>query len=160
MSLRLAAGRLEGRQVSARALMGLAVLASLGCGCGGNDDGKLKVATVDIVRVMEERPETRQFKMEWARQAGDTYIKLSDVGDKSEALALQQEIQKQSEEWQKRTNAFMDESVKLVQKQAAALAKERGVDLVVVDNPMTHTVTYSDGDDLTLDINFKLQNEN
>lgn len=159
MSLRLAAGRLAGCQVSGRALLGLAFLAFLSCGCGSSGDGKLKVATVDIVRVMEERPETRQIKMDWARQAGDTYIKMSDVEDKSDALALQQEVQKQSEEWQKRTNAFLDESVKLVQKQAAALAKERGVDLVVVDNPMTHTITYSDGDDLTLDITFKLQNE-
>lgn len=143
------------------ALAGLVLVAttlSL-AGCEGNaEPAKLKVATVDIVRVMEGRPETRKIRLEWARQAGDTYIRLSEAGDSAEALALRQEIQKRSEEWQKRMDEFMEESVSIVEKEAAILAKEQGVDIVIVDNPMAKTIHYRDGEDFTLDITFKLQN--
>lgn len=136
----------------------VAALLAFAGGCGPQEPSKLKVATVDIVRIMEERPETRKIRLEWARQAGDTYVRLAETADSAEALALQQEIQKRSEEWQRRMDNFMDESVNLVEKEAAALAKEHNLDIVVVDNPMTKTVRYSDGEDLTLDISFKLQN--
>lgn len=145
------------RAVAARISLAAAT-AAIFVGCGPQEPAKLKVATVDIVRVLEERPETRKIRLEWARQAGDTYIRLSETADSAEALTLQQEIQKSSEEWQKRMDVFMDESVNLVEKEAAILAKEHGLDIVVVDNPMTKTVRYSDGEDLTLDISFKLQN--
>ena len=127
-----------------------------GCGSGGGD-GKLKVGTVDIMRVMEERTETRAIRLEWAAQAGDTYMRISQVKDSAEATKLQKEIQERSLEWQKRMDSFMEESIQLVEKEAAEIAKERGIDLVVVDNPLTRTVRYRDGEDITLDVSVKLQ---
>ena len=144
--------------------LGLTVLAlSSACflaGCEPNSpaDSKLKVGTVDIMRVMEERPETRAIRLDWATQAGDTYMRLSQVKDSVEAEELQKEIEESSLEWQKRMDAFMEESVELVEKETAEIAKERGIDLVVVDNPITQTVRYRDGEDLTLDVSLKLQN--
>ena len=141
----------------------LAVLV-LGCvvlsGCGDGTPRKLTVGTVDVMRVMEERPETRAIRLEWSSQAGDTYMRLSDVQDSAEAMALQKEIEERSAEWQKRVDAFMEESIQLVEASAAEIAKERGIDLVVVDNPLTQTVKYREGEDITTDISLLLQKRN
>ena len=37
------------------------------------------------------------------------------------------------------------------------VAKEKGLDMVVVQNPLTKTVRYTDGEDLTLDVSLELQ---
>jgi len=72
---------------------------------------------------------------------------------------LKAEIDKSSAEWQKRMDTFMEESIALVESETAIIAKERGIELVVVDNPMTKTVRYRDGEDLTLDVSMKLQSQ-
>jgi uncharacterized membrane-anchored protein len=141
---------------AAVALATILVSSIIGCSPQG-ERGKLKVATVDIMRVMEERPETRTIRLDWASQAGDTYMRIGDVQDSAEATALEDEIAKSSTEWQKRMDDFMEESIELVQSETAIIAKERGIDIVIVDNPLTKTVRYRDGEDLTLDVSLKLQ---
>lgn len=141
--------------------MALGVACALTVGCGGADKEpqKLKVATVDIMRVMEERPETVAIRLDWASQRGDTAMKISNVKSEEEAEALRKQIERRSEDWQKRVDAFMEDSIKKVEKSTAEIAKERGLDIVVVDNPLTHTVKYRDGEDITLDVSVKIQNE-
>ena len=48
----------------------------------------MKVGTVDVMRVMEERPETMDIRLEWANQAGNTYLEISQVQDQAQAEAL------------------------------------------------------------------------
>ena len=129
------------------------------CSCSQNENGsqKLKVGTVDVLRVMEGRPETVDIRLDWATQAGSTYLELADVQDKEQAASLRQEIEKRSAAWQKRMDAFMEESIGLVESEAKVIAKERGIDIVVVDNTLTETVKFQDGEDLTLDVQFNLQ---
>ena len=108
---------------------------------------------------MEERPETVDIRLEWASQAGSTYMEISEVKDQAEAKALSDEIDRRSQAWQRRMDGFMEESILLVEKEAAVLARERGLDIVLVDNPLTETLKYREGEDLTLDVSLKLQGQ-
>lgn len=142
------------------ALLSLAALLVFsGCAPESDTPAKLKVGTVDVMRVMEGRPETADIKLEWANQAGETYLQISSVKDEAEALAVRKEIEKRSEVWQTRMDEFVQESIDLVQQETATIAKEKGLDIVLVDNPMTKTIRYRDGEDLTLDVSLELQNK-
>ena len=133
------------------------VLAGCNSGGDGTTSAHMKVGTVDVMRVMEERPETMDIRLEWANQAGNTYLEISQVQDQAQAEALKKEIAKRSEVWQKRMDDFMEESVNLIESETQKVAKEKGLDLVVVQNPLTKTVRYTDGEDLTLDVSLELQ---
>lgn len=144
------------------ALFGLGALATLvmaGCAPKSETPAKLKVGTVDVMRVMEGRPETADIKLEWANQAGETYLQISSVKDQAEAMALQKEIEKRSDAWQTRMDEFVQESIDLVQQETAVIAKEKGLDIVLADNPLTKTIRYREGEDLTLDVSLELQNK-
>lgn len=117
----------------------------------------LKLGTVDVMRVMEEKPETVQIKLDWATLAGKTYTELANAKDRAEYDILQKQIAKQSEEWQKRMDTFMEKSIAEVEVEAEKLAREQGLDLVVVDNTITETLKYNGGVDLTTEILFRLQ---
>ena len=140
------------------AFLGLTLLLA---GCAPKDaaPAKLKVGTVDVMRVMEERPETKVIRLEWANQAGQTYLQISDLHDEEEAMALKREISKRSEAWQKRMDEFVGESIDLIEKEATMIAKEKGLDIVLVDNTLTKTIRYREADDLTLDVSLELQNK-
>ena len=133
-------------------------------GCGdpapkeGENIGTLRLGTVDVMRVMEEKPETVQIKLDWATQAGTTYNQLVNAKDKVEYSALQKQIATQNLAWQKRMDEFMKKSVAEVEVQAEKLAREKGIDIVLVDNSLTKTLKYSDGEDLTTEILIRLQN--
>lgn len=117
----------------------------------------MKVGTVDVMRVVEERPETRKIKLDWATQAGDTKVRLSNVANEAEYQAVQKEIAVQNEAWQQRMNEFMEESIKVMESEVEALAQEQKLDIVVVNNPLTNTVLYSNGEDVTTDVLIRLQ---
>ena len=87
------------------------------CGCQppaakeGEKVSPLKLGTVDVMRVMEEQPETVQIRLDWATQAGQTYTQLANATDKARYDALQKQIAEQSVAWQKRMDTFMEKSV-------------------------------------------------
>lgn len=124
----------------------------------GEKIAPLRLGTVDIMRVMEEKPETTQIKLEWAEQAGKTYTELSKVENKAQYDALQKQIAAHSAAWQKRMDGFMEQSIAEVEVEAEKLAREKNIDIVVVDNTLTKTLRYHDGQDLTTDILIRLQN--
>lgn len=139
--------------------LALALLVS-GCPSPAPEGGKvppLKLGSVDILRVMEEKPETVQIRLDWATQAGSTYNALANVKGRVEYEELQKQIAKQSEDWQKRMNEFMERSVAEVEISAEKLARERGLEMVVVNNTLTKTLKYHDGPDLTTEILIRLQ---
>ena len=145
------------KRVLALGLLGV-VLAGCNSSSGdGKPSAQMKVGTVDVMRVMEERPETMDIRLEWANQAGNTYLEISEVQDQAQAEALQKEIAKRSEVWQKRMDDFMEESINLIETETQKVAKDKGLDMVVVQNPLTKTVRYTDGEDLTLDVSLELQ---
>lgn len=124
----------------------------------GEKIAPLRLGTVDVMRVMEEKPETVQIKLDWAEQAGRTYSELSKVENKAQYDALQKQIAEHSAAWQKRMDTFMEKSIAEVEIEAEKLAREKNIDVVLVDNPMTKTLRYHDGQDLTTDILIRLQN--
>lgn len=139
------------------------VLVVAGCQSAPKEGEKisaLKIGTVDVMRVMEETPETVQIRLDWKTQAGDTYLALNNVKNQQEYEVLQQQITAHSEAWQERMNTYMEKSIAEVESEAATLAEERRLDLVVVDNPLTETLKYHSGEDLTLDILLRLQEKN
>jgi hypothetical protein len=147
-----------------KALRGIAALALLALvsGCQqppkeGEKISPLKLGTVDVMRVMEEKPETVQIKLDWATQAGQTYTKLANAKDRAAYDALQKQIEEQSVAWQKRMDTFMEQSIAEVEVEAEKLARERGLDMIVVDNTLTKTLKYNSGEDLTTDILIRLQ---
>lgn len=123
----------------------------------GEKIAPLRLGTVDVMRVMEEKPETVQIRLEWSEQAGKTYTELSNVKDKAEYDALQQQIAEHSTAWQKRMDVFMEKSIAEVEIEAEKLAREKKLDIILVDNPLTKTLRYRDGQDLTTDILIRLQ---
>lgn len=144
------------KRIVALGLLGF-VLSGCNSGADGETSAHMKVGTVDVMRVMEERPETMDIRLEWANQAGNTYLEISQVQDQAQAEALKKDIAKRAEVWQKRMDDFMEESVNLIESETQKVAKEKGLDMVVVQNPLTKTVRYTDGEDLTLDVSLELQ---
>ena len=140
------------------AYLGLTLLLA-GCAPQDAEPAKLKVGTVDVMRIMEERPETKQIRLEWSSQAGETYLEIAAVQDEAEALALQKEIEKRSAAWQKRMDEFVGDSIEIIEQEASTIAKQKDLDIVLVDNTLTKTSRYSEGEDLTLDISLELQNK-
>lgn len=136
-------------------LVGLALLGS-GCQESG-DPNKLRIGTVDVMRVMEERPETIHIRLDWAAQAGNTYLAMSKVGSQAELSALQAQVEKSSESWRSRMTDFMNSAIKEVDSAAATVAKEQNLDIILVDNPLTRPIKYFEGDDVTLDIMVKIE---
>lgn len=123
----------------------------------GQNVAALRLGTVDVMRVMEERPETVQVRLDWATLAARNYTDITDVKDKAEYEALQKQIAEQSEQWQKRMDAFMEKSITEVEMEAEKLAREKGLDVILVDNPLTKPLKYAQGEDLTVDILFRIQ---
>lgn len=149
------------RQALTRALLLSALLAVSGCQTPakeGEKIGALRLGTVDVMRVMEEKPETVQIKLDWATQAGETYTQLANAKDRAEYSELQKQIAKQSEAWQKRMDEFMEKSISQIEVEAEKLAREKNIDVVLVDNTLTRTLKYSAGEDLTTEILIRLQN--
>lgn len=150
--------------MNAQRVLGILALTFLTIGCGptatGDSQpiGRLRLGTVDIMRVMEEKPETVQIKLEWAHQAGQTYTALAkNVDDPVKYAELQKQIAKQSGDWQKKMDSFMEKSISEIETEAQKLAREKNLDLVLVDNTLTQILKYHEGVDLTTDILFRLQ---
>ncbi len=132
------------------------------CGCQpaaqeGQRVAPLKLGKVDVMRVMEERPETTEIRLDWATLAGKNYNELSKAKNQVEYQELQKQIAKQDEAWQKRMDTFMEKSIAEVEVEAEKVAREQGLDMIVVENPLTKTLKYCDGPDLSTDILIRLQ---
>lgn len=144
-----------------RLLIALSLLVVCGCEPAPKEGEKiapLKLGRVDVMRVMEERPETVQIRLDWSYLAGKNYNDMANVKGQAEYEELQKQIAKQSEEWQKRMDTFMEKSIAEVEVEAEKVAREQGLDLIVVDNPLTKTLKYCSGPDLSTDILIRLQN--
>ena len=76
--------------------LGVIILATSSCSQGDSQKRPLKVGTVDVLRVMEGRPETMDIRLDWTTQAGSTYLELANVTDEKQAEALKVEITKRS----------------------------------------------------------------
>lgn len=132
------------------------------CGCQpaaqeGQRVAPLRIGKIDFLRVMEERPETTQIRLDWTTLVGKNYSDLSRAQNQVEYQELQKQIAKQDQEWRDRMDAFMEKSIAEVEVEAEKVAREQGLDLIVVDNSLTKTLKYCDGPDLSTDILIRLQ---
>jgi len=60
-------------------------------------------------------------------------------------------------EWKKKINDMMQTSIKQITEQTSDVAKQRNLDMVVVDTPYSHTIQYIDGPDVSTDVILKLK---
>lgn len=133
----------------------LAALALAGC---QSEERPLKVALVDTVRVVEERPEVSDIRLDWAKEASEFYLRLDQVTNKEEFALLKSDINKRSEKWREDMQKFVADSVTAVESATQEVAKQKGIDIVVAGNRYVNTIQYFNGEDITVDVLLKMEN--
>ena len=138
-----------------RKLLPCLLLALVAIGCN-QEKRPLKVGVLDTVRALESQPEVAGFRMDWARQVGESYLALQKV-DNQNYDALSKNVVERNEEWRKEVNDFLNKSVDVVRAQAVEVAEEKGLDIVVLDTNFMNSVQYYNGEDITLDVILKMK---
>ncbi len=128
----------------------LILLALLGLAGCGDADRPLRVGVLDTIRALEEQPEVADFKLEWTEDASRMILEMESVDPKSEQFQAQ--FQKSAEQWEKRVNQFLESTVDKVRQDAAEVARQKGLDLVILRTPYLRSVHYFDGEDITTDV--------
>lgn len=130
-------------------------LAVTGCNEG---DRPLKVGVVDTARVIEERPEAVDIRLDWVKDASDLYLEMTDPGDgKVDWEAVRIDAEQRSARWEKQVGDFVAQAVAAVREHSSEVAREKGLDMVVVNNPYLSPVQYCSGEDITLDVILKMK---
>lgn len=130
-------------------------LAVTGC---NSADRPLKVGVVDTARVIEERPEALDIRLDWVKNASDLYLSMAEpVGGKVDEKALLQDAERRSAQWEKQMQDFVNQAVAAVREHSTEVAREKGLDMVVVNNPYLSPVQYCSGEDITLDVILKMK---
>ncbi|MGE0488509.1 MAG: hypothetical protein AB7S38_04790 [Vulcanimicrobiota bacterium] len=122
-------------------------------------DRPLKVGVLDTVRALESQPEVAGFRMEWAQEVGEIYLRLQKVKTPESYQDLSKNVMKRNEEWRKEVDQFLNKSVEVVRAQAVEVAKEKDLDIVVLDTSFMNSVQYYNGEDITLDVIVKMKNK-
>ncbi|MEW6278194.1 MAG: hypothetical protein AB1758_06200 [Candidatus Eremiobacterota bacterium] len=138
-----------------------AVLAVVLSGCGQEKQGPaVKAGVVDTVRILNEMPEYRDLNLDWVRQTGEFYDSLprdrQQLKDPKQLDAVRSDLRSRSETWQKRSDDFFRETYDRIKAASEEVAREKGLDLVVVDTPYVPAVQYSAGDNITTDVLLRL----
>ncbi|MBI3930124.1 MAG: OmpH family outer membrane protein [Armatimonadetes bacterium] len=137
----------------------LLMLLPLLAGCGGGES-RLRIGVVDTSRVLSELPEYQSMRMTVAREASDLFLESRGDGKPPTQEEIEQfrvDAQARSEEMNKRVQSFLEETIDKIRVHSEDIAAERGIDLVVADNPFTRSVQYYDGDDITTDIVLRME---
>lgn len=132
----------------------LVALATTAC---AQKDRPLKVGVLDTVRALESQPEVAGFRMDWAQEVGEIYLQLQRVKTKQNYEDLSKNVMKRNEEWRKEVDEFLNKSVEVVRAQAVEVAKEKDLDIVVLDTNFMNSVQYYNGEDITLDVIVKMK---
>lgn len=146
-----------------RKALALAVLvAAVTVGCGESKPRKMTVGVVDTERVVAEMPEFREMNLTWAADTGSFLSSIPrsrDELDKKKYQELNDRIAASSKVWQARSSKFYQDAWSRISSAGAVVAKERGLDMIVIDTQHLPAVQYSSGENVTTDILIQLGRE-
>lgn len=139
----------------------LAVTAALVAGCGGGSQkgGTIRVGVLNTARIVDQDPAYKTLQLNIMSEKSSFLGSLPENPEqltKEERLKFSQDSQKKQAEWQKKVMAFIQQSVKQITDVTAEVAKQRDLDMVVINTPFTNAVHYTSGQDITLDVMLKL----
>ncbi len=137
-----------------------AVLLLGGSGCA---ERTLKVGVVNTERIIRENPKYMELNVILSDERSKLYSQIpSNVRSMSVAQkkALQEKLAKDAAESSSKFDKLYNESMKGlredIKNQASEVAKDKGIDLVVVNTVNYPVVLYTNGDNITLDILLKM----
>ncbi|GMU53510.1 MAG: hypothetical protein AMXMBFR33_26560 [Candidatus Xenobia bacterium] len=128
-------------------------------GCGQGEPRKLKVGVVNTERVVSEMPEFRDMNLSWAAETGSFLSSIPqsrEEFDKRKLKDLNDRIQRASKSWQARSSKFYEDAYRRITQASEQVARERGLDVVVIDTMHLPAVQYTSGENVTTDILIKL----
>ncbi|MCE7871980.1 OmpH family outer membrane protein [bacterium CPR1] len=138
------------------ALLSLLLLVA---GCGQGEPRKLTVGVVNTERVVSEMPEFRDINLSWAAETGSflsSIPKSKEELDQRKLKELNDRIQHASKSWQARSSKFYEDAYRRITSASEQVARERGLDIVVIDTMHLPAVQYTSGENVTTDILIKL----
>ncbi len=137
-----------------------AVLLLGGSGCAQRT---LKVGVVNTERIIRENPKYMELNVILSDERSKVYSQIPDnVSSMSAAQkkALQEKLAKDAAERSSKFDKLYNESMQGLREdikaQASEVAKDKGIDLVVVNTVNYPVVLYTSGDNITLDILLKM----
>lgn len=139
----------------------LALTAALVAGCGGGAQkgGPLRVGVLNTARIVDQDPAYKSLQLNIMSEKSSFLSALPENPEEltqDERTKFRQDSQKKQAEWQKKVMAFIQQSVKQITNVTAEVAKQRDLDMVVINTPFTNAVHYTSGQDITLDVMLKL----
>lgn len=142
------------RRLLTASLLGLFVV-----GCGPSTPPKMTVGVVDTERVVSEMPEFREMNLTWAADTGGFLSSIPTSQEdmsKQKAEEINKRIASSSKIWQARSSKFYQEAWSRISKAGEEVARQRGLDMVVIDTRHMPSVQYFSGDNITTDILLQL----
>ncbi|MGM9992354.1 MAG: OmpH family outer membrane protein [Candidatus Bruticola sp.] len=140
-----------------------AVGAALLLSGGGCAKRSLKVGVVNTERIIRENPKYMELNVVLSDERNKLFSQIpSNVNSMSGAQkkALQEKLAKEAAERSSKFDKLYNESMKSlredIKKQASEVAKDKNIDLVVVNTINYPVVLYTSGDNVTLDILLKM----
>lgn len=137
----------------------LAAALVAGCGGGSSKGGALRVGILNTARIVENDPAYKSLQLNIMSEKSSFLEGLPQNPEeltKEQRGKFQEDSQKKQAEWQKKVMAFIQQSVKQITSITAEVAKQRDLDMVVINTPFTNAVHYTSGQDITLDVMLKL----
>lgn len=148
------------RLAACAALAGMGLLGLVGCAKGP----QMKVGVVNTARIVEQNPKYLDLNMIWVEEKNAVYSQIpSNVGTWSDAekrdlqTKLQKEAGERSAKFDKLVRDFMKQMQTDIQDSAGTVARDKGIDMVIIDTPYYPTVLYSAGENITTDILLKMK---
>jgi Skp family chaperone for outer membrane proteins len=148
---------MRARTRAAWCLAGLALVCS---GCRNDPDRKLRVGVIDTTRILQEMPQYKDLQAQIQSDKSSFLANLPDPNKKispQEAAKVQEEAASKQRDWEKLVMDLMKTSVQKITETTAEVARQRDLDMVVINTPATNVVYYYAGQDVTLDVLLKLQ---
>lgn len=149
------------RMAACAALAGLGLLGLVGCTAKGP---QMKVGVVNTARIVEQNPKYLDLNMIWVEEKNAVYSQIpSDIGRRSDAekrdlqAKLTKEAGERSAKFDKLVRDFMKQMQTDIQDSAATVAREKGIDMIIIDTPYFPTVLYCGGENVTTDILLKMK---
>lgn len=136
------------------------------CGCSGGsatgDTPQLRVGVLDTAQILAEMPKYRDLQAKLTREQAEFQSQLaqepSDISEQR-IKQIQKDALKKREEWQKRVDQTIQGAIQDIKDLTKQVAEEKNLDIVVVNTPMTRSVHYHHGQDITLDVRLKLKRD-
>lgn len=125
---------------------------------------QMKVGIVNTARIVQENPKYLDLNVLLMQERDAVYSQIpANVGSlpDSEKRKLQEKLSKEAAErsgqFDKLVRDFMTKLQGDIKQSAEQVAREKGIDVVIIDTPYMPTVLYQSGENITTDILLKMR---